>query len=193
MAVPMRISDQKSAGRWIWAAVVFFLAVCPSAKGEVKFPEVIQKADYTFKLQGTGYKRFLFMRAFDAGFYATEDTRMKNILSDVPKHLEVEYHVGIPAKSLTDYTITHMKLNITKEEFFELKEQVALMGQYFVDLKANDRFSLTYLPGVGTEFAHNGKLTGVIAGEPFGRALFSVWIGEKPFDQNLKRKVLGMK
>lgn len=156
-----------------------------------EFPAVVEKEGYSFELQGKGYKRVLFMKAFDAGFYTTSGVSKDDLLEDVPKYLEVEYHVSIPGKSLTDYTITHMKRNVTREEFSELKEEVRLMGEYFVDLKPHDRFSLTYLPGVGTQFIHNGKMVGVVSGDKFGRALFSVWIGAKPFDPKLKRKILG--
>lgn len=186
---------QRNIYQWILSALIMLSLTAPShaANPVAKFSEVIEKSNYTFKLQGTGYRRFLFMKAFDAAFYTTEGVSQEKILTDVPKYLEVEYHVGIPARSLADYTVTHMKLNISKEEFLSLKEQIVLMGEYFVDLKANDRFSLVYIPGIGTQFAHNGRLTGVIPGELFGRALFSVWIGDKPFDPNLKRKVLGLK
>lgn len=156
-----------------------------------EFPAVVEKEGYSFELQGRGYKRVLFMKAFDAGFYTTPGVSKDDLLKDVPKYLEVEYHVSIPGKSLTDYTITHMKRNVTREEFSELKEEVRLMGEYFVDLKPHDRFSLMYLPGIGTQFAHNGEVVGVVSGDKFGRALFSVWIGSKPFDPNLKRKILG--
>jgi hypothetical protein len=72
-----------------------------------------------------------------------------------------------------------------------LKEMIQQMGEYFVDLKSGDRFSLTYIPGVGTKFAHNDQVTGIIKGLDFARALFSVWIGKKPFDTHLKEQVLG--
>ena len=66
------------------------------------------------------------------------------------------------------------------------------MRKYFVDLKAGDRFSLTYIPAIGTKFEHNACLVGTIKGRAFARALFSVWIGQKPFDHELKDEVLGL-
>lgn len=176
---------------------VLFLAAWVACSSEAsakarEFPAVVEKEGYLFELQGKGYKRFLFMKAFDAGFYTTSGVSKDDLLEDVPKYLEVEYHVSIPGKSLTDYTITHMKRNVTREEFSDLKTEILQMGEYFVDLKPRDRFSLIYLPGVGTQFAHNGKLVGVVSGDKFGRALFSVWIGVKPFDPSLKRKIIGL-
>jgi len=65
------------------------------------------------------------------------------------------------------------------------------MGKYFVDLNPGDRYSLSYIPGKGTKFYYNGKLQGVIPGKEFGRSLFAVWIGNKPFCSHLRYEILG--
>ena len=166
--------------------------VFAAKKMREEFPKVVEKEGRTLALRGTGVKTLIFMKAFSARLYLEDRTAAADVLSDVPKHLDVKYFTHIPGRVLTDYTVTRMKLNITRQEFADLKNEIDLMGKYFVDLKVNDHFSLTYIPGVGTQFAHNGTLTGVIPGEKFGRALFSVWLGNKPFDRNLKQKILGL-
>ena len=129
-------------------------------------------------LQGTGLKSLLFFKAFAAGFYRGQGSDT-DILGDYPKRIEVEYFVSIPGRKLNNFTIDAMK------------DEIKLMAKYFVDLKPGDRFSLTYIPSVGTKFAHNNHLVGIIKGQEFAKALFSVWIGKKPFDNHLKEQVLG--
>jgi hypothetical protein len=53
-----------------------------------------------------------------------------------------------------------------------------------------DRYALTYLPGVGTELSLNGRPLGTIPGEDFAAALFSIWLGPHPLDDDLKRTLL---
>ncbi|MCB9756939.1 MAG: chalcone isomerase family protein [Candidatus Omnitrophica bacterium] len=158
----------------------------------VNFEETYQDEGISMTLQGTGLKTVVFFKAFVAGFY-TDAIDQEIVLGQTAKRIEVEYFVKIPGKKLNNFTIDTMKENITNEQFNSIAAEVDLMGQYFVDLKPGDRFSLTYIPGVGTKFAHNDQLTGVIQGNDFAKALFSVWIGEKPFDQNLKNQILGLK
>jgi len=141
-------------------------------------------------LQGTGLKSFLFIKAFAAGFYKGK-TNEADILGNYPKRIEVEYFVNIPGKKLNNYTVERMKDNVSKADLEALKYEIIKMGRYFVDLKPGDRFSLTYLPDIGTKFAHNGTLVGIIKGKDFAKALFSVWIGKRPFDKHLKEQVLG--
>jgi len=142
-------------------------------------------------LQGIGIKRLLFFKAFAAGFYSEQGHDI-DLLDNCPKRIEVEYFVNIPGEKLNNFTIEVMKNNVSEFELGSLKEKIREMGKYFVDLKPGDRFSLTYIPSVGTKFVHNGHLVGIIKGGEFAKALFSVWIGKRPFDDRLKEQVLGL-
>ncbi len=157
----------------------------------VNFDKVYSDEGISLNLQGTGLKTMVFFKAFAAGYYR-DDEETQEVLGEFSKRIEVEYFVKIPGKKLNNFTIDTMKDNVTKEEFNAISNEIDLMGKYFVDLKPGDRFSLTYIPGVGTKFAHNNEVTGVIKGNDFAKALFSVWIGENPFDRSLKEKILGL-
>ena len=157
----------------------------------VTFPEYFQDENVQMQLQGVGIKSFAFFKVCAAGFYR-EESNNKDILDDVPKHLEVSYFVRIPGTKLSKFTTKIMKHNVSASEFQQLQEKIKIMNNYFVDLKPGDRFALTYIPETGCKFVFNGKLIGMIEGASFSRALFSVWIGSKPFDQRLKSKILGL-
>jgi hypothetical protein len=157
-----------------------------------KFSRTRQIDNRSFKLVGTGVKRFFLMRAFVAGLYLESATPENDVLGDVSRHLEVEYFLNIPAIRLSAFTENYMKKNSTALEWAEIQAEVHEMRRYFVDLVPGDRFSLTYLPESGTTFSHNGRMTGVIPGSVFGRKLFSVWFGNEPFDRGLKKQILGV-
>lgn len=156
----------------------------------VKFDNAYFDEGRELVLQGIGMKRFLFMKAFVAGLYLEKNEDAMEVLDNVPKHLEVSYFLSIPGHKLSSYTKSIMKRNISKEEYHRLEHELDKMESYFVDLEPGDRFSLTYLPDVGTKFAFNGNIIGVIKGEEFGRGIFSVWLGDQPMDQHIKQKIL---
>lgn len=157
----------------------------------VRFSEFYQDQGVRMSLQGTGLKNMLFFKAFVAGYY-TDVPKRSDLLGEFPKRIEVEYFVRIPGKKLSNYTVEQMRENVSSEDLAKLQSKIDRMEKYFVDLKPKDRFALTYIPGVGTKFAHNGKLTGIIEGEDFARALFAVWLGERPFDPVLKEQIAGL-
>jgi len=49
----------------------------------------------------------------------------------------------------------------------------------------------TYAPGRGVSVEVKGQVKGVIPGDDFARALFSIWLGPKPPDPDLKSGLLG--
>ena len=177
-------------------ALVIFLAglfpVLSSAEiTENGFSKVYVDEGVDMTLQGTGIKSVAFIKAFKAGFYRGAQER-EEVIWESPKRIEVEYFVNIPAQRMAKYTIKKMKVNTTEEEFQQIFPRVQNMETYFVDLKPGDRYSLTYIPGKGTKFAHNNQVTGIIEGSDFAKALFSVWIGDKPFDKRIKKQILGI-
>jgi hypothetical protein len=175
-------------------AIALILGFCVPANAAdvlgVNFSEEIKDEGVDMELKGTGIKSVVFIKAFVAGFYADENNDPTD-LGEFAKRVDVQYFVSIPGKKLNAFTIDSMKDNITDSEFENIMEKVAIMRDYFVDLKPGDRFSLTYIPGVGTKFAHNNELVGVIEGKEFAKAIFSVWVGERPFDKKLRDQILG--
>jgi Chalcone isomerase-like len=59
------------------------------------------------------------------------------------------------------------------------------------DVKKRDTLSFTSRPGAGIEVTERGQIRGTVPGDDFSRALFTVWFGPKPGDENLKRGMLG--
>ena len=57
-------------------------------------------------------------------------------------------------------------------------------------LKKGNVLRFTYLPGAGTLVRGQGREM-TIPGKDFADALFSVWLGPKPVNGSLKRKLLG--
>ena len=58
-------------------------------------------------------------------------------------------------------------------------------------VKVGDQMVFTYVPGTGTTLAINGNQKVTIAGSAFGPVLFSVWLGPKPPNPDLKKGMLG--
>jgi len=144
------------------------------------------------KLRGVGVKTLFMMRLFVASFYLLPDTSRGQELSDVPKHLEVRFYTYIPAATFTNFTINHMRDNVSQEEFNGLRNRFKRMGELFPNIVFGDVFSLTYKPGQGTTFVHNGVASGTIEGADFAKAIFATWIGPRPIDNILKKQVLGL-
>lgn len=151
------------------------------------FPNQVVVSGVPMELQGTGIKSVAFIKAFAAALYSVKGSDVR----DGGKKIVVQYYVKISGEKLSRFTIKSMRKNVSEQQMAALSDEIDRMSELFVDLEPGDQFALAYVPGEGTQFIHNGQLTGTIYGAAFAQALYSVWIGDKPFDPKLKRSIMG--
>ena len=72
-----------------------------------------------------------------------------------------------------------------------LAPRIASFQKLFPNVATGERISLTYLPGKGTAVAIQGSDKGTISGDDFAEALFSVWLGARPIQEDVKNDLLG--
>ena len=125
------------------------------------------------------------------GLYVPLSVKEKDVLSDVPKSLDVIYFQPIPNIELSKATTKGIKLNVTADEFKAMEERVAEINSFYPTVKPMDRIRVTYVPGQGTTVAVNGDVKGTIPGADLGRAFFAIWVGKRPVDQWMKKSLLG--
>ena len=146
----------------------------------------------TLSLSGAGVLKYLgFIRIYNGALYLPPDVKGTDALLDVPKRLEVEYLRPFKSEDFGTATIAGMRKNVDPDTFSRLEAQIHAHNRLYPDIRRGDRVSLTYIPSVGTEVAVNGVAKGTIAGTDFARALFSLWLGDNPFDTGFKRALLG--
>ena len=65
------------------------------------------------------------------------------------------------------------------------------VGAMISDVVEGDQIVMTYVPGKGTIVSVKGAEKGVIEGKDFADALFAVWLGANPVQEDLKKALLG--
>jgi len=72
-----------------------------------------------------------------------------------------------------------------------LAARISSFQKLFPNVATGERISLTHVPGKGTAVAIQGSDKGTIAGDDFAEALFSVWLGARPIQEDVKNDLLG--
>ena len=84
--------------------------------------------------------------------------------------------------------------NNTPNASAQLKAEFTTLCGYMEDIKKEQQFVFTYVPGTGTEVSVAGTAKGTIAGKEFADALFKAWIGPKPGPgEGFKKNLMGTK
>jgi len=72
-----------------------------------------------------------------------------------------------------------------------MQPQIAQLGSWMADRKKGATLTFSYLPGQGVEVRVDGAVKGILAGDDFAQALFSIWFGPQPPNKGLKMGLLG--
>jgi len=130
------------------------------------------------------------IRVYVAALYLPKGITSEAVLSDVPKRLELTYLVSIEKHNFGKGAAPTLERNNTPAELARLQGRIERINAAYKDVKPGDRYSLTYLPGRGTELALNGTPLITIEGADFAAAYFGIWLGRSAFDDGLKRDLL---
>jgi len=157
----------------------------------VAFADSVTIGGTPVPLHNAALLRYLkFIKAYVAALYLPDGVKGKDVLSDVPKRLEISYLVSIKGPDFDKGAAPVLERNLTATELGRLQGRLDRINAAYKDVKSGDRYSLTYLPGRGTELALNGTPLIVIEGADFAAAYFGIWLGRDPIDEKLKRDLL---
>ena len=82
--------------------------------------------------------------------------------------------------------------NSTDGRVGPLKSKIdQFIGFFKEEIKKGDVFDITYQPGKGVVSYKNGEEKGTIKGADFKKALFGIWLSNRPADDDLKEGMLG--
>lgn len=175
----------------------FIFLTMPAMAAQIEnvyFPNEYATGNVELKIRGTGLLRYMvFLKAYVGGLYLPEDVPADAALSAVPKRLEVEYFHAIKGKDFGPATRKMIAKNVDDQTYQRLQPKIDLHITMYEDVKPGDRYSLTYIPGKGTELALNGESKGIVVGSEFAAALFSIWLGKRPIDESFKKQILDLK
>jgi len=169
----------------------------PAAAAElagVKMPDRVDASGKSLVLNGMGVRKATILRVkvYVAGLYLEQkSTSAAEILSSTQIKRLVLYFVHDASQSQVS--------DAWKEGFAKNAGNVAplqnrlnqLVG-FMTDFRPGNSLVFTYRPNSGVEVAVNQQIRGTLPGDDFARALFSIWLGPKPPNDDLKAGLLGL-
>lgn len=157
----------------------------------VTFTERQQIENTPLLLNNVGLLRYrVLIKAYVAALYLGEGVQANAVLTDVPKRLELHYFWAINGPDFGKAADAILADNVSAETLQSLRSRLDRLHALYENVKPGDRYSLTYIPGRGTELALNGISKGTIEGADFAAAYFAIWLGQKPLDRSLRDQLL---
>jgi hypothetical protein len=177
-------------------AVLFCLGLAAAAEarqiGGVDLADTATVEGKTLKLNGGGIRTKAIFKVYVAGLYLENPNRdaAAAASSDQVKRMQLVLLRGLDKGKITEAITEGFDKN-SKAQMPALKARLDRFNAMIPDLEKGDQIVLTYVPGKGTEVSAKGAVKGTIEGKDFADALFSVWLGANPVQEDLKKALLG--
>jgi hypothetical protein len=169
------------------------LSGAATVKG-VSFPDAATVDGRECRLVGVGVRTKIVISVYLGALYLATPTgdAAAAIGADEPKRIVMHFvHSKVGAEAIREAWRDGFAANAAAA-LPQLKERLdRFCGWFDADLLKGEQVVLSYVPGKGTEVTVKGTTRGVIEGADFMKALWSVWLGEKPADSGLKKGMLG--
>lgn len=178
------------------AAVLLCLGVAPLALareiGGVNLADTVSVDGKSLKLNGGGVRTKAIFKVYVAGLYL--ETPSKDaaavVSSDQAKQVRLSLLRSLGRTKITEAITEGFEKN-SKAQMGALKARLDRFNSMIPDLEKGDEIVLTYVPSKGTTVSAKGAEKGTIEGKDFADALFSVWLGPNPVQEDLKNAMLG--
>ena len=139
----------------------------------VHFADQYQRDDVTLALHCVGLLRYkVLFKGYVAGLYLGAGVAAEEALADVPKRLELSYFWSIKGSDFGPAGDEILARNIDPNTLAQLRPRLEQLNTLYETVNPGDRYALTYIPGLGTELALNGRSKGIIPGARSTSCLF---------------------
>jgi len=162
--------------------------------GKVTLPDSLMAGEDTLLLNGAGLRKKFIIKVYAGGLYLKQkDTDpVKIIDEDAPMAIRMHFiHDGVSSKKLVDGWNKGF-MNGTNGNIAPIQTKIDQFNAFFTEeAKKDDVYDIIYVPEQGVSVYIKGALKGIVPGLDFKKAVFSIWLGEKPADAKLKKGMLG--
>lgn len=171
-------------------------SACAAEVEGVNLSDRLQVGGRNLVLNGAGVRSRFFFDQYVAALYLTERKSSSDAVLSGTGGNRVALHMlrDISSETLSKMFYKAINLNLSPAELAALDVQLRQLSSLFSmmsEAKEGDVITLDYLPGKGTQINFNDVTIGRIEGAAFNVALLKVWLGSKPVQEKLKKKLLG--
>jgi len=162
---------------------------------DAALPETMNLDSGELVLNGAGTRTKLFMDLYIGGLYLGQKSSDAKAITEAEEAMAIKLHI-------VSGMITSKRMKEATSEGFEasldgntapLREKIdTFIAVFDEEIVKEDVFDLIYLPGVGVKVLKNGTDKETIAGHDFKKAVFGIWLSERPVQKSLKQEMLGL-
>ncbi|MCC9071859.1 chalcone isomerase family protein [Flavobacterium sp. F-65] len=161
----------------------------------VMVPRTIEFQNKTLSLNGAGGRSAMWTDVYVQALYLSQLSQDAKFIIDSDTEMAIRIEI-------TSSMVSSKKLTKAMDDSFRktagdnleaLQTRIEEFKSYLSDdITKRDVFKLIYSPNDSSVWVYkNNKLKGKVQGFDFKKALFGIWLADKPADEKLKNQLLG--
>jgi hypothetical protein len=184
--------------RWVRSIALALALMSPvtfaADKAGVHMADTLHVRDQDLVLNGLGLREATVFKVdvYVAGLYVTQKTSDPAAIlqPDKAKAMHLVFVHDVDREKISDAWTEGFEKN-AGSKLGAMHQRVELLKSWMVDLKKGSTLTFAYVPEQGIEVSVNGISKGVLPGPEFAQVFFSIWLGPKPPNDDLKTGLLG--
>ncbi|WP_347053009.1 chalcone isomerase family protein [Flavobacterium olei] len=162
----------------------------------VTVPRKIEFQNKTLQLNGAGGRSKMWLEVYVQALYLSQLSQDPKFIidSDTEMAIRIEITSSMVSSSKLTKAINAGFEKSAGAELEQLRPRIEQLKNYLSDaITEKDVFILAYNPlDQNIYVSKNEVLKGKVPGFDFKKALFGIWLSDKPVDETLKKNLLGM-
>ena len=147
-------------------------------------------------LNGAGMRQRLLFKVYVGALYVPQKTSIPAEVTarNQPRRMSLLLQRDVSADMLLEALRAGLADNNSQAQLDAIRPQVEQFATIFKSVgeaKSGQVIHIDYTPSEGTRILLDGEAKGTISGEPFNKALFNTWLGDRPVQESLKKALLG--
>lgn len=157
-------------------------------------PHVISNGE-ELALNGGGVRTKFFLKVYVTGLYLLDKASdaLEIINSDKPMSIQLHITSDLVSSGQMISSIEEGLEKSTNGKQEKFRQEIdTLTSAFSKEFSKGDIFDIAYAPQSGVEVFKNGVDQTYVGDLEFKKALWGIWLSEKPVDQKLKQGMLGL-
>lgn len=162
---------------------------------DVELPDNLSADTTQLTLNGAGVRTKWFMDIYVSALYLTQPSKDAAAIVAADEPMAVKLHMisGLITSDKMKTAVMEGLEGATGGNLAPIQQYIdQFIAVFDEEIKQNDEFDLIYIPAKGIDIYKNGKFKETVnGGLEFKKAVFGIWLSEKPAQASLKKAMLG--
>ncbi|MGV7107913.1 chalcone isomerase family protein [Flavobacterium sp. U410] len=179
---------------FLFVALTSLVSVAQTTISGVKVDNKLTIDGQDLVLNGAGLREKMWIDLYVGSLYLPKKSSNANEIMASTEGAAIKLNIvsGMITSEKMINAVNEGFENATGGKTAPLKAKIDKFKAFFKEeIVKGDQFLIVNVPGTGVVVYKNGTKKGVIEGQDFKKALFGIWLCDKPADKNLKAGMLG--